>query len=80
MEKQKKWFWSTLAGSGIVLFLILLVMVIADPYFHYHGKIPGMKYRIYNERYINVGILENFEYDAIITGTSMNQNFKTSHF
>ena len=78
MEKQKKWFWSTLAGSGIVLFLILLVMVIADPYFHYHGKIPGMKYRIYNERYINVGILENFEYDAIITGTSMNQNFKTS--
>ena len=37
-----------------------------------------MKYRIYNERYINVGILENFEYDAIITGTSMNQNFKTS--
>lgn len=78
MEKQKKWFWSTIAGSGIILFLILVVVVIADPYFHYHGKIPGMKYRIYNERYINVGILENFEYDAIITGTSMNQNFKTS--
>lgn len=78
MTKQKKWFFGTLAGCGIVLFLILIVMVIADPYFHYHGKIPGMKYRIYNERYINVGIAEHFEYDAIITGTSMNQNFKTS--
>lgn len=78
MAKQKKWFWGTLAGCGIVLFLILIVMVIADPYFHYHGKIPGMRYRIYNERYINIGILEHFEYDAIITGTSMNQNFKTS--
>lgn len=78
MTKQKKWFWGTLFSCGIVLFLILLVMIIADPYFHYHGKIPGMKYRIYNERYINIGILEHFEYDAIITGTSMNQNFKTS--
>ena len=53
-------------------------MVIFDPYFHYHGKISGLKYRIYNERYINPGILKHFEYDAIITGTSMNQNFKTS--
>ena len=78
MVKQKKWFWGTLAGCGGALLMILIVMVIADPYFHYHGKIPGLKYRIYNERYINVGILENFEYDAIITGTSMNQNFKTS--
>lgn len=78
MEKQKKWFWGTLTGCGSVLFIILAIMIIADPYFHYHGKIPGLKYRIYNERYINVGILEHFKYDAIITGTSMNQNFKTS--
>lgn len=78
MMKQKKWFLSTLIGCGIVLFLILLLMVIADPYFHYHGKMPGMKYRINNERYINDGILKHFEYDAVITGTSMNQNFKTS--
>ena len=67
-----------MTGVGIGLGLIFIVMVIADPYFHYHGKIPGMKYRIYNERYINPGIMKHFEYDAIITGTSMNQNFKTS--
>ena len=78
MMKQKRWFWITLVGCGVVLTLILIIMVIMDPYFHYHGKLPGMKYRIYNERYINLGILEHFDYDAIITGTSMNQNFKTS--
>ena len=78
MAKQKKWFLGTLIGTGIVLGLILIVMVIVDPYFHYHGKIPGMKYQLSDERYINVGIIENFEYDAVITGTSMNQNFKTS--
>lgn len=58
--------------------LILTAMVVFDPYFHYHGKLPGMSYRLYHERYINAGIVKNFEYDTIITGSSMNQNFKTS--
>ena len=31
-----------------------------------------------NERYQNDGIIRHFEYDAIITGTSMTENFKTS--
>lgn len=78
MEKQKKWFLATMAGCISALLLILLAMVIVDPYFHYHGKISGISYRLYNERYINSGIVKNFEYDAIITGSSMNQNFKTS--
>lgn len=78
MDKQKKWFLSTVAGSIVVLTVILLAMVILDPYFHYHGKLPGLSYRLYNERYINSGIVKNFEYDTIITGSSMNQNFKTS--
>ena len=78
MNKQKKWFLGTIAGTIAVLMLILLAMVIVDPYFHYHGKIPGISYRLYHERYINSGIVKNFEYDAIITGSSMNQNFKTS--
>lgn len=78
MSKQKKWFWGTVGASVLVLVVIMVIMIIADPYFHYHGKLPGMKYRLYNERYINAGIVEHFEYDAVITGTSMNQNFKTS--
>lgn len=78
MNKQKKWFLGTMAGCISALLLILLAMVIVDPYFHYHGKIPGISYRLYYERYINSGIVKNFEYDTIITGSSMNQNFKTS--
>lgn len=78
MDKQKKWFLFTLTGTVAALMGILLAMVIVDPYFHYHGKIPGISYRLYNERYINSGIVKNFQYDTIITGTSMNQNFKTS--
>ena len=76
--KGKKWFLSTLAAILGVLFLILITMVIVDPYFHYHAPLKGMSYRLYSERYINRGIAKNFEFDAVITGTSMNQNFKTS--
>ncbi len=51
-----------------------------DPYFHYHKPLPGLAYRIYNERYQNDGIAKHFDYDAVITGTSMTQNFKASEF
>ena len=78
MNKKKRWFLLTVTGCVATLLIILLLMVIFDPYFHYHGKIPGLRYRLYNERYINSGIVKNFEYDTIITGSSMNQNFKTS--
>jgi len=55
-------------------------MVIVDPYFHYHKPLSGMSYRLYEERYINDGISRHFDYNAMITGTSMTQNFKTSEF
>lgn len=77
-KKQKKWFFTTLFMTVGVLFAILLAMVIIDPYFHYHGPLKGISYRLYSERYMNDGIAKNFEYDAVITGSSMNQNFKAS--
>lgn len=77
-QKQKRWFMATLAGAGGILLLLLAAMAVVDPYFHYHKAIPGVSYRLYSERYMNRGIAKNFEYDALITGSSMNQNFKTS--
>lgn len=54
------------------------LMIVIDPYFHYHGPLPQLSYRLYEERYVNDGISRHFSYDAIITGTSMAQNFKTT--
>lgn len=78
-EKQaKKWFLSCLAFLVAGLVLIALMMIIVDPYFHYHKPLSFLSYRLYEERYTNDGIARHFEYDALITGTSMTQNFKTS--
>ena len=77
-KKRKKWFRTTSLATVGVLLSILIVMLIVDPYFHFHGPVKGISYRLYSERYMNNGIAKHFEYDAVITGSSMNQNFKTT--
>lgn len=77
-KKTKKWVCTTVAGFLGSLLLVAGLMVLFDPYFHYHGPIKGLSYRLYEERYINDGISRHFSFDTLITGTSMAQNFKPS--
>lgn len=78
--KERKWFLCTLTIIGLMIGSVALLNFIIDPYFHYRKPNPDIAYRIYEERYVNDGILRHFEYDSIIIGTSMTQNFKTSEF
>jgi hypothetical protein len=74
----KKWFIKCiiiLLASVVGIFILVWIF---DPYFHFHKPFSFISYRLYNERYTNDGISRNFDYDTIITGTSMSQNFKTS--
>ena len=64
---------------GILIFLAA-VTVIVDPYFHYHKPFSFMSYRLGSQRYINNGIVKHFDYNAIIAGSSMIENFKNSQF
>ena len=77
---SRKWIIEFLAVCGILLGGLGAITVIIDPYFHYHKPLDSLQYPISNERYQNNGIVKHFEYDAVITGTSMTQNFKTSEF
>ena len=77
-NKKKQWFWNTVLLSTSVLTIIAIVMIIFDPYFHFHAPLKGLSYRLYSERYMNRGVAKHFDYDAVITGSSMNQNFKTT--
>ena len=79
--KSKIW----LAGWLILVAVILGIMGIwvyrIDPYFHFHKPaVDKYYYTIDNQRSQNDGISKHFEYDAMITGTSMTENFKTSEF
>lgn len=75
---SKRWAIFFLGCSILGLLSVGLVNVIIDPCFHFHKPLSMLRYPLMNQRYINDGIVKNFEYDAIITGTSMTENFKTS--
>ena len=69
----------------VSLWLVLLVCAAAatgiiDPFFHYHAPLDALEYPLNNQRYQNDGITRSFSYDALITGTSMTENFKPSEF
>ena len=76
----KKWIYIFIAEIFLGAFILATLSIIVDPFFHYHKPLPGLFYVLNNERYQNDGILKHFDYDAIITGSSMTQNFKTSEF
>lgn len=79
-HRYKTWAIAFLAVFAGLLLLLGGATAVIDPYFHYHKPLDGLSYPISIERYQNNGIVKNFDYDAIITGTSMTQNFKTSEF
>ncbi|MFI3169222.1 MAG: hypothetical protein R3Y06_04675 [Faecalibacterium sp.] len=74
----KKFTTLVLSLLGLALAAIAALVIIVDPLFHYHAPLSFLEYKIDNALYQNNGILRNFDYDAVIVGTSMSQNFKTS--
>lgn len=77
-KSYKRWLVGVLCSSIAFLCLIGCFMIVVDPYFHFHGPLTGKGYILDSQRYQNDGIVKHFEYDAIITGSSMTDNFKSS--
>lgn len=81
-RSSKKWVIIFLSTFLILLLGAGAATVIIDPYFHYHKPLPGLQYPLdlYKARYLNDGIMKHFDYDAIITGSSLTDSFQASEF
>ncbi|SFC74809.1 hypothetical protein [Butyrivibrio sp. YAB3001] len=76
---SKKWliYWSVLVATAFIIICVLIYHV--DPLFHYHKPLSQkFFYTINSQREQNDGISKHFDYDGIITGTSMTEYFKPS--
>ncbi|RKM59803.1 hypothetical protein D6855_08425 [Butyrivibrio sp. CB08] len=76
----KKW-----VSTFLILFLCVMIFVggvvaFVDPFFHYRAPRDYFYYKLYDQRSQNDGITKRFDYDAMLTGTSMAENFKASRF
>lgn len=75
-SKYRRWLGFTLGGTLALLGGLGAVTAAVDPFFHFHGPLKELAYPIDSERYQNDGISRHFDYDGVITGTSMTENFK----
>ena len=73
--KCRKWAIGTIISYFAALVCVGGFVVWVDPYFHYHAPLDGMAYVMEEEQYMNDGITRNFSYDAVITGSSISENF-----
>ena len=78
IKSSKRWAILTMVTAAVLLVIMASVIIVVDPYFHYHKPLDGLYYELNNERSQNDGIIQHFDYDAMIIGTSMAENFKTS--
>lgn len=77
--KCKVWIISFVSIILVLLTVIAGLTIYMDPYLHYHKPLTDRyDYVLDNQRSMNNGIIRFFDYDAVITGSSMTENFSTS--
>ena len=78
--KSRNFVILTLSLTVLLLLGFVGMNVYVDPLFHYHAPSQSFEYPLWDERYMNDGITRHFTYDAILTGSSMTENFRTSQW
>lgn len=78
MQRHTSWIIYTCIGFLVGCVMFAAITIYIDPFFHYHKPLDNYAYPLTNERYQNDGITRHFEYDSIITGTSLTENFMTT--
>jgi len=77
------------AKKFIKMFIIMLVVgmlltagivVLFDPFYVYHKPLPHLKAVLTDKEYQCVGTLRNFDYDALIVGSSVCENYNNTWF
>lgn len=77
--KSKFWIIGFIILTITPLATIAFWVVKIDPYFHYHKPDTSRYYYSFvNERSQNDGISRNFDYEGLITGSSVTMGFKTT--
>lgn len=67
-------------GSLTCLILFISIVFIFDPFYIYHKPLPFLKAVLTDKEYQCVGTLKNFEYDSLIVGSSVCENYDNSWF
>lgn len=77
---MKRFFKSVMFSFLISLLLIAILIILVDPFIHYHAPIGKWAAVETDERSALIGVAKNIDYDTALIGSSMSENFKESWF
>ena len=78
--KYAKILRNFIVGVVILLLLIAMVVIVIDPFYHYHKPLFGTKAVLTEKEYQCIGSLKHFDYDAVIVGSSVAENYNNHWF
>lgn len=63
-----------------MLLLCILAVVLFDPFYQYHKPLKGLKAVLTDKEYQCVGSLKTFDYDSVVAGSSVAENYNNGWF
>lgn len=64
----------------LIAFFVSGIVYVFDPFFHYHKPIKPLKAVLTQAEYQVIGTLRTFDYDSLIAGSSMAENYNNKWF
>lgn len=64
----------------LLLLICALLVLVFDPFYHYHKPLPGLKAVLNEKEYQCIGSIRHFDYDAVIAGSSVAENYNNAWF
>lgn len=68
-----------ISAAGLLALAAGLVLLF-DPFFHYHRPLPFLKEVLTKKEYQSIGTIRNFSFDSVIVGSSTAENFNNRWF
>jgi len=78
--EAKSFIKKTISYTVAILIVIAVIMIVIDPFSHFHMPFFGMGAVATDERTALVGIAKNDYYETALVGSSMSENFIDSWF
>ena len=77
---EQKFIKSFFIRSIALIVILIAVVVIFDPFYQYHKPLPGLKSVLTDKEYQCIGTLRTFDYDSLIVGSSVCENYNNHWF
>ncbi len=80
MNTDRKFIQSFIIRTIFLLAVVIMTVVVFDPFYQYHKPLPGLKAVLTDKEYQCIGTLRTFDYDALIVGSSVCENYNNHWF